>query len=258
MNNNNVIDVTPEVVDAVSTTLITHAGAVKIARNELSSVPTLQATATWTPIPHAALVDQLEGALRSKGLKIESEEYAVQTGGMKLFGTMKLSYQVTSNRPGTQGFRFALGLRTSNDKSCSVKMVAGVNVFVCDNMALHGSMVTLQRKHTSRIDITLELEGAVQKAMEQFKQLRGGVERLQQLEVGDIAAKAMIFDAAVKGVMPLRLIPSVAKNYFEPPHAEFAPRTMWSLHNAFTESFKQLTPMVAQDAGMGLGEMFGF
>jgi len=254
-----VIDVTPEVADtAVSTTLMTHAGAVKVARNELSGIATPQATETWTPIPHAALVDQLEAALRSKGLHIDSEEYAVQTGGLKLFGTMKLSYQVTANRPGTQGFRFALGLRTSNDKSCSVKMVAGVNVFVCDNMALHGSMVTLQRKHTSKIDIMMELEGAVQKAMEQFRVLRGSVQRLQEMQIGDVAAKAMILDAATTGVMPLRLIPNVKKNYFEPPHEEFAPRTMWSLHNAFTESFKQLSPMVAQEAGMGLGEMFGF
>jgi hypothetical protein len=31
--------------------------------------------------------------------------------------------------------------------------------------------------------------------------------------------------------------------YFNPPFEEFAPRTMWSLSNAFTSAFKGLDPI---------------
>ena len=72
----------------------------------------------------------------------------------------------------------------------------------------------------------------------------------------DAAAKAKILDAAVKGVMPLRLIPDVYGNYFEPKHEEFKERNAWSLHNAFTEAFKGLKPNVAMQSGIELGKLF--
>jgi hypothetical protein len=39
----------------------------------------------------------------------------------------------------------------------------------------------------------------------------------------------------------LRIFPHIGGN--EPVHAEFAPRTMWSLSNAFTSAFKELEPI---------------
>ncbi len=252
MNNNNTA------TDNVKATLVAHSGAIPVTRQELALLPTPKRTHSHVPIPHIELVERLEKTLGRMRLHIEEEQFAVQKeGGMKLFGTFKLSYEVTINRPATQGYRFAIGLRTANDKTMAVQMCAGANVFVCDNMAFHGSMVTLKRKHTSHIDIQAELEGGVQRALGQFKEIRYGIDRLQGIEVADDHAKALIVDAACSGVMPLRLIPGVVKNYFEPPHEEFRARNMWSLHNAFTESFKGLGAGVGMQAGIELGKMFG-
>jgi hypothetical protein len=242
----------------VTATLCAHSGAEKVTRQQLAMVPTPAATHSHTPIPHIELVERLEKVLISKKLRIESEEYAVQSdGGMKLFGTLKLAYEVTVNRPTIQGYRFALGIRTANDKSLAVQMIAGANVFVCDNMAFHGSAIVCSRKHTAHIDIQAELEGGVTKALAQFAVIRQSIDSLQIGTIDDNSAKAIILDAAIKGVMPLRLIPHVHKAYFTPLHQEFEPRTMWSLHNAFTESFKLLVPGVAMQSGIELGEMFG-
>ncbi len=244
--------------DVVTATLVAHSGAEKVTRQQLALLTTPPRTNSHVPIPHIELVERLENTLSRMSLKIESEEYAVQKeGGMKLFGTLKLSYEVTANRPATQGYRFALGLRTANDKTLACQMIAGANVFVCDNMAFHGSVVTMSRKHTAHIDIQAELEGGVRKALAQFSEIRSSVTTLQSKALGDMEAKAMIVDAAIGGVMPLRLIPHVVKNYFTPPHEEFAPRTQWSLHNAFTESFKLLGAGVAMQSGIELGAMFG-
>jgi hypothetical protein len=35
----------------------------------------------------------------------------------------------------------------------------------------------------------------------------------------------------------------VHDQYFDPPVEEFAPRTLWSLSNAFTSAFKDLDPI---------------
>src|SRR6266850_2513728 len=43
--------------------------------------------------------------------------------------------------------------------------------------------------------------------------------------------------------VPRHLARDVHKNYFEPTHPEFTPRTMWSLSNAFTSALKSLDPI---------------
>jgi len=42
---------------------------------------------------------------------------------------------------------------------------------------------------------------------------------------------------------PRHLARVVHDRYFDPQHEEFAPRTMWSLSNAFTSAFKELETM---------------
>lgn len=44
--------------------------------------------------------------------------------------------------------------------------------------------------------------------------------------------------------------------YFTPLHEEFAPRTMWSLQNAFTETFKALEAVPKFRSTAPLGEFF--
>jgi hypothetical protein len=51
---------------------------------------------------------------------------------------------------------------------------------------------------------------------------------------------------------------SIAKGcmnlYFNPQHEEFAPRTTWSLSNAFTSAFKEMDPIPQFKATAKLGE----
>jgi hypothetical protein len=47
---------------------------------------------------------------------------------------------------------------------------------------------------------------------------------------------------------------SVHDLYFEPNYAEFRPRTIWSLSNAFTSAFKELDPIPQFEATAELGE----
>jgi hypothetical protein len=42
--------------------------------------------------------------------------------------------------------------------------------------------------------------------------------------------------------------------YFEPKHEDFRPRTIWSLSNAFTSTFKELDPIPQFKATAKLGE----
>lgn len=229
--------------------LIAHTGAQKVSREDLAMIPTPQRTATHIPIPHLQLVNGLEGALVKNGLSIQKEEFAVQTDGMKIFGTFVLKMDQSD-------FAFALGFRASNDKTISIQLCSGMRVFVCDNMAFSGSCITLNRKHTSGLNLEMELHEGVWRAKQQFGGLVVDVDRMKSFNLKDPVAKSIVLDAALSGVMPTRLVHDVWKNYATPPHAEFEPRTVWSLHNAFTESFKTLRPNVAMESSIALGSLF--
>ena len=56
--------------------------------------------------------------------------------------TLQLAYADTED--GTA----ALGLRTSNNKTMSIQLCAGLSVFVCDNLVFRGDLIALNRKHT--------------------------------------------------------------------------------------------------------------
>jgi len=240
-----------QAIQTTEATLMAHAGAVKVSRGDLKNVATPEGTDSWKPVPHSLLVDCIENTLKRNNFRIQKEEYAVQTEGAKLFGVMTLNSEHGD-------YALALGIRTSNDKSFPVQMIAGARVFVCDNLAFSGSVVTLKRRHTSGLDIRNEVAGGITRAISQFISMEGAVAKMKAIDLTgkDSFAKAKMLDAAVKGVMPLRLIPEVHKNYFEPKHQEFEPRTAWSLHNAFTEAFKLLKPNVAMQSGVELGKLF--
>jgi hypothetical protein len=57
----------------------------------------------------------------------------------------------------------------------------------------------------------------------------------------DERADSLILRAAIdRGIIPLRLIPQVAREWKEPQHELFQPRTAWSLFNAFTAALGTL------------------
>jgi Domain of unknown function (DUF932) len=114
-----------------------------------------------------------------------------------------------------------LGLRTANNKTMSIQLRAGLSVFVCDNLAFRGDMIALRRKHTSGLNLRVELASAVLRFQEHFGRLAGEVERLKERALPDVQAKGLIHDAFASGLMPLRFLPDVSRAYFEPDLAEF-------------------------------------
>jgi hypothetical protein len=78
--------------------------------------------------------------------------------------------------------------------------------------------------------------------------------RVQQLS-GEMA-RLTIYRAFIECDLevPKHLAREVHELYFNPQHEEFAPRTMWSLSNAFTSSFKELDPIPKFNATAKLRE----
>jgi hypothetical protein len=68
----------------MSSKLIIHRDAVKISKQDHYAIQPPRATETFKPIKHSDLIDLLGDQLRSRGLVIKWEEYAVQGEGYLL------------------------------------------------------------------------------------------------------------------------------------------------------------------------------
>lgn len=233
-------------------TLIAHCGTTKVSRDELKTIPVPEGTRTFKPIPHHEVVDALVETLGFRHIGVIRDEYAVSPDGMKMFGVMDLEAAF-------DGCRFAIGLRNSNDKSLRLALTSGIRVFVCDNLSFQGEFTPVLAKHSKNFSVIDSLAIGVDRIQRNFEPLQRQVETWRDSQLTDEQAKLVIYRAFIEGELPVprHIVRDVHRGYFNPTIPEFAPRTMWSLQNAFTSALKSLDPIPYFKATAKLGAFFG-
>ncbi len=223
----------------MSGTLLSQTG--KINRAELVEIPAPEPTQTHQPLPHCRIVEALIEALSFRHIQVVRDEYAVSADGMKMFGVLDLEY-------GIAGVNFSIGIRNANDKSMRLAMTIGYRVLVCDNMAFHGDFTPVLAKHSKHFSLIDAVSIGVDRMQRNFEPQRSR-------QIADETAKLIIYRAFIEGelAVPRHLARVVHDRYFQPEHEEFAPRTMWSLSNAFTSAFKELDAVPQFRAAAKLG-----
>ena len=228
--------------------LMAHCGTSKITREELKVIPTPAASETHQPLAHHEIIGALIETLSFRQISVVRDEYAVSADGMKMFGVLDLETTF-------DGCRFSIGIRNSNDKSMRLALTVGCRVFVCDNMSFLGDFTPVLAKHTKRVSLVDVLSVGVDRMQRNFEPMRKQVETWTKAQLGDDAARIIIYRAFVAGELdvPRHLARRVHNEYFNPTIEEFAPRTLWSLSNAFTSTFKELDPIPQFKATAELG-----
>jgi hypothetical protein len=193
----------------------------------------------------------LDKALANRGLRASSEQLGLRRDGQMLFGVMKVATADTSDFVTTLGFRQAL------DHTMSIQICAGASVFVCDNLAFSGETIVLRQRHNWSFHLSYQLTGAVGRWQQKSEALVTSINDLKSRQLSDTEAKAHICDVFAQGIMPARFLRDVVAEYQNPKHEEFAPRTAWSLNNAFTEIQKQMPLSTRLVASQDLGRYFG-
>jgi hypothetical protein len=215
--------------------LILHCGAAEVSRRARALVPTPKPTETWQPIPHEQFVQQVERELPRYGLDVVNAAYALTHDGGRFFGLL----QVTRNGLENPDYSLVVGLRNSHDKTLTAGLVAGSQVFVCDNLAFSGE-VSVSRKHTSLI--TMDLPGLIGNAIGRllglFQVQDERVRRYQATVLSDADAHDLTIRALDKRVICASKIPEVLREWRSPSHDAFRPRTAWSWFNSVTENLK--------------------
>ena len=100
-------------------------------------------------------------------------------------------------------------------------------------------------KHAKNLSLVDILSVGVYCMQRKFDPMRKQVEAWKGTRLPDESAKLVIYRAIVEGELdvPKHLARRVHDLYFNPQIEDFAPRTAWSLSNAFTSAFKELDPI---------------
>jgi len=234
--------------------LMAHCGARVVSREELATIPAPAPMGPrHRPVPHIDVVNTLTRALHAKNIGIESEQFAVggttgkgrdirpAAGDLTLFGVVDLKVNdCPALRDWTNSERgFSIGIRSNNAQKFAIRMIAGVNVFVCDNLAFAGEEDLLRKLHTTGLtdqSLLLAMIDALDRVVGSQAKLAHHIELMEQTTVRDVMARAIMHRLFEKGLLPLRMLKAVASTYFEPDPewTDTTPRTLWGLQNAVT------------------------
>lgn len=237
--------------------LMLHCGAAETTRDDVFAVPTPAPTDTHYPIPHGQLIDTVGNVLADTGFNVVSEQHGLAQEGHQYFGTLALESTYDDRQT-------VIGLRNSHNKTFPAAMAVGTSVFVCDNLSFSGD-VRITRKHTRFIarDLAAMIVRGIGKLGDAMKFQDRRIAAYKEAELTDMRANDLLVRSLeAKAIVPQQLV-KVLQEWRHPSHEEFAPRTMWSLFNSFTEIYKaQPTDTTRRrslqlhglfDAALGLG-----
>ena len=244
--------------EASAAVLSAHKNTSLVTREQLAALPEVIGTDSFKPVAHIELIKTLEQELNNRDIQIVREQFAMSKDGMRLFGTLDLTLN------GVEGMAAALGFRTANNRTMALQGIAGMRVFVCDNMAFSGETIIMKRRHTSGLNLLDEIVYALDQYDSHYKRLKTEISRLQTYGINDDNAKMLIYQIFAAKLMPVRYFNAVDEMYFEkyvesdePRHVAFRERTAWNLLNAFTDVAQAMPLTTRMDATQEIGGVFG-
>jgi hypothetical protein len=229
-----------------------HRGGWEATKADLASVPVPDETDSYVPVPFARFVEEVELHVPRFGLTITDSRYALAREGAQMFGVL-----TCTNGHNAADYALAIGLRNSYDRSLSVGLIAGTQVFCCDNLAFSGE-VTMQRKHTANVfrDLPDLIYRMLSNVSSMQSRIHAEIATMKARELLPEGADHLLVEAVRRNALPASRLPKVLDAWEKPRHEEFAPRTAWSLFNAFTEVQKTRSARAQVEDGLRLSHLF--
>lgn len=111
-------------------------------------------------------------------------------------------------------------------------------------MVLAGTFLAMKKKHTTGLQLDVELREAVRRYQEQQVDVIQTTDRARDLILTDDQARLAIFNAFEREILSPRLFPEVVANYFKPEASwtDCTPRSRWGLVGAFTRAIRPMPP----------------
>lgn len=213
-------------------------GAKKVTRGMLDAVPVPRATRSWRPVAYGKAIDFLKHTIDLKlKLPIESEDYGLNKAGDQMFGLITL--KTDSEESG-----LSIGLRQSYNKSLSLGLAVGSQVFVCDNLCFSGNAFKILRKNTRNVwaDFRELVQAQVGMAMGHYEDIQVDTQKLKDAPCDERKGFSYLGIMQGEGLLTPTQATVAFGDWKQPRHQEFADRNLWGLYNAVTEGLKKGSP----------------
>ena len=220
---------------------IVHCGGWKSSLEEIRDLPKPEPLGRrHFPRPHAEVIDRMIGGLQDFGLKpnLEKARWALAHEGAQCFGVLP----VTNGLQTGDDWGFMFGLRLSTDRSLAAGILAGDNVFVCDNLAFRAE-VKAQHKYTRfmRDHIGGRLQDMLAEWYKIAQVLKGDIDWLKGREITVQERDHALIRLVRCDIVNPTQIPRILEECDAPKHAEFKEPTAWAFRNNVTEILKELS-----------------
>ena len=209
----------------------------RIDRRDLNFVDTPEPTNTWTPLPHAHVLDEVEHQLQAVGIEPGRTEVAIANEGSRMFSVMDLR---VSDSP---DYRLVAGIRNSHDKAFSAGFCIGSSVMVCDNLCF-SSDITVRRKHTQ--NVFADFPGLVQSAIAKIPAAKAKQDEqiwtYKGLELDDSGFDHFAMGLLRQDIFSGQKVHELLKEYTAPTFRyDGGATTLWSAFNSATHILKGYT-----------------
>lgn len=216
-------------------TLSPYHGDNHVTEDELRRIVTPEGTKTHRPIGHAYLLDMIRENIHNfTPYEVTETSLGVDKTGELCFGLLRVA------EGGEEGSSKIIGFRNAHGKQFAAAVFCGGQVWVCSNLDI-GAEHVLSRKHTSKILDFLPglVREAIGKVRGMFESLGMRYDQLKDFSMTDVQVHDFLCQGLLRyGTVTPRSLPKVLKEWHDPSHEEFSPRTGYSLFNAFTEAYK--------------------
>jgi len=218
--------------------LVLHAGAKKVTREMVEAVQVPTPTRSWRPVPYSHAIEYLHTTIeRELKLPVVGEAYGLNKAGDQMFGVITLD-------TGNAEHGLSIGLRQSYNKSLSLGLAVGAQVFVCDNLAFSGSAFKVLRKNTLNVwrDFKALVKAQVDVALGHYDSIQVDIGKLKSIPCNVRRGYSFLGVMMGEGLLTPTQATVAFDDWTKPRHEAFAERNLWGLYNAVTEGLKKGAP----------------
>lgn len=220
-----------------------------MSQTELASLPTPASTETCIRVPHNNVIELLQKEAESCSFNLENFRFGVSHKEtiegtdywQRMFGVAEMQADIINPEATT-----IIAFRNSHDKKFPLGFALGQSISVCDNL-MFGGEVVIKTRHTK--NVWSRIPRLMTRAVGQLQNIKViNEKRTEAYKKTEVPSDAWVHDFLIhsvdNGVLSASNIPKVLREWRQEEgsqsasHDQFNDRTLWSLNNAFTESFK--------------------
>ncbi len=196
------------------------------------------ATTTYVPVAHKDIIGSIKEQLSKRSMTIENSRYLVSHGGNRLIGY----YDVSVPNSSEIGLRF--GFRNSYDKSMSIAIVTGAQVWICSNGLVKGDGINFVRRHTGNVieEVNQIIENSGNQLEQQSLDFISISEQMKSIYVSKQEAAGLYGRAFLlnnQNLFNTKQLVKIKQELNDPSYEEFKKETLWSAYNHVTYVLKE-------------------